>query len=94
MKKPENQEQQVIEPIKIPEELQEHKTQEPAPQMSPEDVQKYHESLHNDATYRVEKLLQKEEQWKEAQEIILSFGSNLFQRLDRIAIAIENLKKE
>lgn len=58
-------------------------------QMSQEQIQAFRESLHNQAIFRMEKLLQKENQWKEQKNILVEFGTALFEKLDRIANALE-----
>lgn len=60
-------------------------------QMNPEQVQAFRESLHNPANYRMEKLLQRENQWNAQRDILIEFGTALFERLDRIALALEKL---
>jgi hypothetical protein len=47
--------------------------------------------LHNEATFRLEQLLQKENQHNETKNILIEFGSALFERLERIALALEKL---
>jgi hypothetical protein len=78
----------------IPEQFQEETPQEESheqAQMNPEQVQDFKESLHNEATFRLELLLQKENQHNELKNILVEFGSALFEKLDRIALAFEKL---
>lgn len=77
---------QVPEQTETPQEESHEQTQ-----MNPEQVQAFRESLHNEATFRLEQLLQKENQHNETKNILIEFGSALFEKLDRIALALEKL---
>lgn len=46
-------------------------------QMNPEQVQTFKESLHNSANYRLEKLLQRENQHNELKQILIGIGLEL-----------------
>lgn len=54
-------------------------------QMNPEQVQTFKESLHDNANYRLERLLQKENQHNETKQILIGIGLEL----NRIANALE-----
>ena len=84
LKKP--QAPQVPEQVETPQEESHEQAQ-----MNQDQLQVFRESLHNEATFRLEQLLQKENQHNEAKNILIEFGSALFERLDRIALALEKL---
>lgn len=72
----------------VPEQEQQEETQQETheqAQMNPEQVETFRESLHNPANYRMEKLLQRENQHNELKQILIGIGLEL----NRIANTLE-----